>query len=48
MQQDSDECMASILTSLKQAGLKMELGGEEVNAVDHLFQIELESTFKNS
>ena len=48
MQQDSEECLTFIQQQFKQANMKIQIDGKDVNLVDYLFKIELETTFTNT
>lgn len=48
MQQDAEECWSQLIDAFKRANLKKEIDGKQVNLVDHLFDIEFESTTKNA
>ena len=47
MQQDSEECLTFIQQTFKNANMKIDIDGKQVNLIDHLFKIELETTFSN-
>lgn len=46
-QQDSEEFMSFMLNQLKNGGIKTEVDGKDVNLVDKLFKIEMETTLQN-
>jgi len=47
MQQDADECMGALLSAFKSGNFTKEIDGKQVNIIDHLFDIEMESKLTN-
>lgn len=48
MQQDSEECFNSILRSYEASNMKISIGDDENNLINHLFDIEMKVTVENT
>jgi ubiquitin carboxyl-terminal hydrolase 14 len=48
MQQDSQECFNSIMRSLQSSNMRMEVGDEDKNLINYLFDIDLSVSYTNT